>query len=147
MYTHLIIAIFLKALEDVKYICMQAHACTTTWSIHKLISVACWMLTILIYSHLSIGVFQRRLLLPPPENEIWPLLQHASCKLLLMHACKFVCAAAKLKYFTCVFADCSVSYFQCCFVSSFICLYLTFCDGFVWSFIGISSLHAHWYPV
>lgn len=41
----------------------------------------CYTVAYFIYSHLSIGVFQRRLLLPPPENEIWPLLQHSTRKL------------------------------------------------------------------
>lgn len=31
-------------------------------------------------------------------------------------------------------------------VSSFLCVYLIFCDRFVSTYIGISSPHAHWYP-
>lgn len=46
----------------------------------------------------STGVFQRRLLLPPPQNEIRPVLQHASGELLLTDTCgtesKFACPAA-----------------------------------------------------
>lgn len=58
-----------------------------------------------IYSYLwpPTGVFQRRLLLPPPQNEIRPLLQHAPGELLprkaRVNASKFACAAANLRYF------------------------------------------------
>lgn len=50
----------------------------------------------------STGVFQRRLLLPPAQNEIRPLLQHTSGELLLTDARatarKFECAAANPRY-------------------------------------------------
>lgn len=58
-----------------------------------------------ISSHLwpPTGVFQRRLLLPPPQNEIRSLLQHAPGELLprkaRVTASKFACAAANPRYF------------------------------------------------
>lgn len=81
--------VLLKALEDVK-VCMYVQITCKPWHtlcMDKLISALCCFLTFWVYSHLSIGVFQRCLLLPPPKNEIWPFLQHTSCKLPLMYMC------------------------------------------------------------
>lgn len=50
-----------------------------------------------VCSHVSTGMFQRCLLLPPPKNEIWPFLQHTSCKLRLIDVCVCVCVQPSLR--------------------------------------------------
>lgn len=99
---------------------------------NRLIPMPCCMFTSLIYSHLSTGVFQRCLLLPPPENEIRPLLQHASRKLPLVYiyVCVCMCVATNQMCFTYVFAFKKITmpntFNAAFFVSSFICFYPTF---------------------
>lgn len=136
---------------------MRVDACTTEWFTQN-----CDRMPVLLtFSLLYIGVFQRRVLLPAPQNEIRPLLQHASCKLLLMHTlmlCAWdlsVCASLC----TCVganntlyimFAIVSVSYFQRCLLCFFICIFVShilqqnwlfwFVWGFLYERVLISSL-------
>lgn len=98
MFTHLIIPS--KHLKWDKCTCRLMHAQN-----HDIFTM--WRPSSLMDSHLSIGVFQRCFLRPPPENEIWPLLQHASCKLLLMHPCVRLCVCCTGCTLH-VFANCSV---------------------------------------
>lgn len=115
-----------------KYACALMHVQQLDNNhVHKLISVPCCLLPSSIYSHLSIGVFQRRLLLPPPKNEIWPLLQYASRKLPLMYMCVCVCVCSPEPD---VLYICRCICFQCCLVC--VPMYMLL---FFLALIGLSS--------
>lgn len=74
-----------------------------------------------------------------------PLVSYFSC----IRSCFCTSARANLMYFTCIFANGGISYFQCCLVCSLICMFLyhILWQNCLFSFIGIPSLRARWYPV
>lgn len=94
-----------------------------------------------VFTHVSSsGVFQRCPLLPPPQNEIRPLLQHASGE---THVRKFACAAANLRYFQgiCKLPRLEISVAFRIVIQVF-AFHLTSCGKFVsWSFAVCTGTH------
>lgn len=116
---------------------MQAHACTSSWLTHRSWCWCwlCWCIHTCPQVCFKDAFFS---LLPRMRYGLFyntPLVSYFSC----IRSCFCTSARANLMYFTCIFANGGISYFQRRLVCFLICMFLYRILCF-FSFIGIPSL-------